>query len=75
MASLRQAFHAAGARYVLATLWDVNDARAEQLMADFYNRLWKRKQDPHLALRDAKKALREAGAPFRDWAGWVLTGR
>lgn len=75
LASLRQAFHAAGARFVLATLWEVNDARAGEIIADFYTRLWQHGQDPHPALRGAKLAAKERGAPFRDWAGWVLSGR
>ncbi|MEO0752260.1 MAG: XdhC family protein [Pseudomonadota bacterium] len=30
---------------------------------------------PHAALRAAKRSARERGVPFRDWAGWVLSGR
>jgi hypothetical protein len=74
LASLRQAFHAAGVRFVLATLWEVNDVYAEDLMADFYTRLWKHGEDPRSALRAAKQAARERGVPFRDWAGWMITG-
>jgi len=75
LASLRQAFHVAGARYVLATLWKVHDAHAEALMTDFYTRFWKNGEDPRSALRAAKRAARERGVPFRDWAGWLITGR
>jgi len=75
LASLRQAFHAAGARYVLATLWEVQDAAAEALMRDFYTRVWDGKQDPREALRAAKVAARARGVAFRDWAGWMITGR
>ena len=74
-AHVRQSFHAAGARFVLATLWKVNDAEAETLMADFYARIWKQGQDPHTALREAKLAARQRGAAFRDWAGWMISGR
>ncbi|MFO1031185.1 MAG: CHAT domain-containing tetratricopeptide repeat protein [Planctomycetota bacterium] len=75
LASLRQAFHAAGARYVLATLWEVNDAAADAMMRDFYTRVWEGKQEPREALRAAKKAARARGAAFRDWAGWMVSGR
>jgi CHAT domain-containing protein len=75
LASLRQAFHAAGARFVLATLWEVNDVHAEALMTDFYTRLWQRGEEPRQALRAAQRAAREKGVPFRDWAGWMITGR
>jgi hypothetical protein len=47
LASLRSAFHAAGARFVLATLWKVDDALAAELMADFYTRLWAQRQEPY----------------------------
>ncbi len=75
LASLRQAFHAAGARFVLATLWEVNDAEAAKLMADFYDHLWQQGESPRAALRAAKSAAKARGAAFRDWAGWALSGR
>lgn len=75
LASLRQAFHAAGVRFVLATLWEVNDANAAALMTDFYTRLWKHGEEPRAALRAAQRAARKRGVPFRDWAGWMITGR
>lgn len=74
-ASLRNALHAAGARFVLASLWQVSDREAERLMRDFYTRLWRDGADPRTALREAQLAARERRAPFRDWAGWTLTGR
>ncbi|HEX5051282.1 MAG TPA: tetratricopeptide repeat protein [Planctomycetota bacterium] len=75
LASLRQALHAAGARFVLATLWRVDDAQAALLMADFYARLWQQRQEPRAALQAAKRAARQRGLAFRDWAGWALSGR
>jgi len=75
LASLRQAFHAAGAELVLASLWEVNDAEAQKLMTDFYARLWEDREEPRRALRAAKRAARERGVAFRDWAGWMITGR
>nr|MCU0867028.1 CHAT domain-containing protein [Planctomycetota bacterium] len=75
LASLRQSLHAAGARYVLATLWKVDDKIAADLMTDFYTRLWQQGQDPHAALRAAKAKAMKSGSPFRDWAGWALTGQ
>lgn len=59
----------------MATLWEVNDTEAQKLMADFYGRLWRQKQDPQQALRLAKHNAKARGAAFRDWAGWVLSGR
>lgn len=75
LASLRAAFHSAGARFVVASLWNVSDRATETLMLDFYERLWRRGDSPAQALRAAKLAARERRAPLREWAGWVLTGR
>jgi CHAT domain-containing protein len=74
-ASLRAALQGAGARYVLTSLWKVGDEATMELMVDFYRRLWVQKKAPHVALWEAKVEARRKGAPFRDWAGWVLTGR
>lgn len=75
LASLRAAFHSAGARFVVASLWNVSDRATETLMLDFYERLWRRGDSPAQALRAAKQAARQRRAPLREWAGWVLTGR
>jgi CHAT domain-containing protein len=74
-ASLRAALQGAGARYVLTSLWKVGDEATMELMVDFYRRIWVQKKEPHQALWEAKMAARAKGAAFRDWAGWVLTGR
>ncbi|MEM7200632.1 MAG: tetratricopeptide repeat protein [Planctomycetota bacterium] len=74
-ASLRAAMLGAGARYVLTSLWEVNDAATMALMSGFYRRLWSDKMDPHRALWEAKMEARENGEPFRNWSGWLLTGR
>jgi CHAT domain-containing protein len=74
-ASLRAALQGAGARFVLTSLWKVGDEATMELMVDFYRRLWVQKKEPHAALWEAKTQARARGAPFRDWAGWVLTGR
>jgi hypothetical protein len=42
---------------------------------DFYRRLWVLGRAPHTALWEAKMTARTKSAAFRDWAGWVLTGR
>ena len=40
----------------------------------FYTYLWVEKLPKSEALWRAKKALRDAGHPVRDWAAWVLSG-
>ncbi len=51
---LQRAFHAAGARAVCASLWDVNDVAASVLMEQFHGNLWQRRLPPLEALRQAQ---------------------
>jgi len=74
-ASLRAALQGAGTRYVLVSLWKIGDVATRDLMVDLYRRMWVQNKDPHTALWEAREAARKRGAPFRDWAGWVLSGR
>ena len=55
-------------------MWKVDDAATRRLMELFYTNLWVEEMPKAEALWEAKKVLREEGAPVRDWAGWVLTG-
>jgi CHAT domain-containing protein len=54
---LQRAFHVAGCRDVVASLWKVDDNATQALMALFYANLWERKLDPAEALRQAQLAL------------------
>ncbi len=47
---LARAFHIAGCRNVVASLWNVNDAATAALMAQFYHELWVNKKQPSAAL-------------------------
>ena len=64
----------AGARSVLATLWDVNDESTAEFMRRFYGRLTDDPR-PATALRHAMMALREGHPHPYYWAPFVLTGR
>lgn len=78
---LQRAFHFAGARSVIASLWKVEDKAARLLMQRFYENLMLRGMAKADALRDAQIAMREGELtegvpqPARSWAGWVLSGQ
>ena len=73
--SLAEAFRNAGARTVIASLWDVDDASTARLFAPFYREL-AGGTPPAEALRRAKLTLLRdpATASPRHWAGFVVYG-
>jgi CHAT domain-containing protein len=74
MASISDAFLAAGARSTVATLWDIGDASGHELMTRMYERLHDGDSPSH-ALRVAQlAALHAPGAVPADWAGYELVG-
>jgi tetratricopeptide (TPR) repeat protein len=54
---LQRAFHLAGARNVIASLWKVDDQATAALMALFYHKLWRENKPPLAALREAQLTL------------------
>jgi CHAT domain-containing protein/tetratricopeptide (TPR) repeat protein len=59
---LQRAFHLAGCRNVVASLWTVDDRATAVLMGEFYRRLWDEKDPvpPVEALRQAQLAVMRA---------------
>ena len=73
---LSRAFLHAGARQVVASLWNVNDEATATLMIHFYTALLRDHLPPTAALRRAQLAVRadpRTAAPYY-WAGFELQG-
>jgi CHAT domain-containing protein/tetratricopeptide (TPR) repeat protein len=78
--SLTRSFRVAGARTVVSSLWNVRDDSTKELMLDFYDRLWSKRETKLDALRHAQLDLlqksRARGGDGRPaaWGAFVLTG-
>jgi CHAT domain-containing protein len=54
---LQRAFHIAGARTVIASMWNVDDVATQTLMVAFYHNLWVKKLGKLEALRQAQLSM------------------
>lgn len=70
---LREALLFAGARALLVSLWQVDDAATGRLMAHFYDRLLTGAR-PAAALAAAQRMLYDEGEPAFNWAPFVVVG-
>lgn len=76
LTGLPRAFMSAGARRVVASLWQVEDEATAELMTNFYRHLLKDKITPPAALRAAQLEVSSRSRwrqPFY-WAGFFLSG-
>ena len=76
LVGLTRGFMYAGARRVVASLWQVDDESTADLMRRFYRAMLKDGRRPSEALRAAQLEMsrdRRWAAPFY-WAGFVLQG-
>ena len=76
LVGLTRGFMYAGARRVLASLWQVDDYATAQLMQRFYRGLFREHLSPAAALRAAQLEMMKQkrwAAPYF-WAGFVLQG-
>ena len=65
---LQRAFHMAGTRNVVASLWKVDDQTTAALMTLFYRGLWQRQQSPIDCLRQAQLAIHFASDKIPEWS-------
>jgi CHAT domain-containing protein len=71
-----QALMVAGARQLIANLWDANDDSTAELMVNLYHRMLGDGLSPAAALREAQLSLlrTEHWSPPYYWAGFRLQG-
>lgn len=68
--SLAQAFRAAGAQTVVATLWSVTDEAAKTFATIFYKAACRPGVPPSIALTEAKQTMRKM-VGCRHWVNWA----
>ena len=72
---IQTAFHVAGARNVIASLWKIDDQATADLMGAFYRLLWAEERTPLAALRGAQlEMLRRSRDSDHQTRGPVLSG-
>ncbi|MDO8365949.1 MAG: CHAT domain-containing protein, partial [Saprospiraceae bacterium] len=69
---LQRAFKIAGAKYLIMSLWKVDDQSTREFMTSFYRHWLADKQDVPHAFRITQQEMRAKYSGAYDWAGFVL---
>jgi CHAT domain-containing protein/tetratricopeptide (TPR) repeat protein len=69
---LQRAFRIAGAKYLVMSLWKVDDRSTQEFMTAFYRHWLTGKQPIPQAFRQAQREIRAKRPGAYDWAGFVL---
>jgi CHAT domain-containing protein len=69
---LQRAFKIAGAKYLIMSLWKVDDQSTRAFMTEFYKQWLQGKQSIPQAFRAAQQSMRAKNSSPYDWAGFVL---
>ncbi|WP_348539911.1 MULTISPECIES: tetratricopeptide repeat protein [Spirulina sp. CCY15215] len=76
LVGLTRGFMYAGAKRVVASLWDISDLATSEMMGEFYRRMLVEKQNPVQALRAAQLAMwnsEQWQSPYY-WAAFTIQG-
>ncbi len=69
---LQRAFKIAGAKYLIMSLWRVDDQSSREFMTSFYRHWLTEKQTIPEAFRTTQREMRAKYSGAYDWAGFVL---
>lgn len=69
---LQRAFRIAGAKFLIVSLWQVPDAKTQELMNLFYQNYLLKKEPLRTAFNHAQEAMRRKDPNPFGWAGFVL---
>jgi CHAT domain-containing protein len=70
---LQRAFKVAGARYLIMSLWKVDDKATQLMMSNFYQN-WLNSKDIHESFRNAQNFIRKKYSSPYFWGAFVLVG-